>query len=83
MDDSYVDQVREMAKRLQSHRLNIDYFLTNFVVENGLVYYIDFECTAYTRERSFDGWGVTYWSKTPEFLRFVAAHAPHAPAAAQ
>lgn len=83
MDDSYVDQVREMAKRLQSHRLNIDYFPTNFVVENGLVYYIDFECTAYTRERSFDGWGVTYWSKTPEFLRFVAAHAPHAPAAAQ
>lgn len=78
MDDSYVDQVREMAKRLQSHRLNIDYFPTNFVVENGLVYYIDFECTAYTRERSFDGWGVTYWSKTPEFLRFVAAHAPAA-----
>lgn len=83
MDDSYVEQVREMAKRLQSHRLNIDYFPTNFVVENGLVYYIDFECAAYTRERSFDGWGVTYWSKTPEFLRFVAAHALHAPAAAQ
>lgn len=83
MDDSYVEQVREMARRLQARRLNIDYFPTNFVVEDGLVYYIDFECAAYTHERSFDGWGVTYWSKTPEFLRFVAAHAPHMPAATQ
>ena len=83
MDDSYIVQVREMAQMVYSAGLNIDFFPTNFVVENGLVYYIDFECAAYTRERSFDGWGVTYWSKTPEFLRFVAAHAPHAPAAAQ
>lgn len=83
MRPEYVEQVQAMCRLLYPANTNIDYFPTNFVVEDGLVYYIDFECAAYTHERSFDGWGVTYWSKTPEFLRFVAAHTPHIPAAAQ
>ena len=38
MDDSYVVQVREMAQTVYSTGLNIDYFPTNFVVQNGVIF---------------------------------------------
>ena len=39
--DQYLTQVREMATLAKSSGLNIDYFPTNFVEQNGLLYYID------------------------------------------
>ena len=47
--------------------LNIDYFPTNFVVRDGLLWYVDYECNAYMDEWSFENWGIRYWSRTPEF----------------
>ena len=44
MDDSYIVQVREMAQMVYSAGLNIDFFPTNFVVANGIIFYIDYEC---------------------------------------
>ena len=35
----YLGQVREMAELAQKTGLNIDYFPTNFVVRDGLIYY--------------------------------------------
>ena len=63
--EQYLPQVREMARLAKSAGLNIDYFPTNFVVQNGLLYYIDYECNSYMDEWSFENWGVKYWSKTP------------------
>lgn len=68
----YFVQVREMCRKLYAAHLNIDYFPTNFVVQDGVVYYIDFECNEYMDEWNFENWGVKYWSKTPEFLQYVA-----------
>ena len=67
----YFDQVRLMAKLAKSNGLNIDYYPTNFVVNNGLLYYIDYECNVFMEEWSFDSWGIKYWSKTPEFLKHI------------
>lgn len=67
----YLPQVREMATFAKNAGLNIDYFPTNFVVQNGLLYYIDYECNSYMEEWSFDNWGVKYWSKTPEFQNYL------------
>lgn len=64
----YFDQVRAMAASLQAAGLNIDYFPTNFVVQDGLLYYIDYECNPYMDEWNFENWGVKYWWKSPEFL---------------
>ncbi|MBQ6860012.1 MAG: hypothetical protein IJO02_11435, partial [Clostridia bacterium] len=44
MDDTYIEQAREMAAIVSSAGLNIDYFPTNFVVQGGVIYYIDYEC---------------------------------------
>ncbi len=68
--EQYLPQVREMARLAKSAGLNIDYFPTNFVVQNGLLYYIDYECNSYMDEWSFENWGVKYWSKTPAFTEW-------------
>ena len=65
--DKYIVQVKEMARIAKEAGLNIDYFPTNFVVNNNTLYYIDYECNDYMDEWSFEKWGYKYWSKTPEF----------------
>lgn len=68
---SYIPQVRLMSEFAKEAGINIDYFPTNFVARNGLLYYIDYECNNYMDEWSFDNWGVKYWSKTPEFMEHL------------
>ena len=57
-------------------RACIDYFPTNFVVNGGLLYYVDYECNAYMDEWSFENWGVKYWSRTPEFEQHLQSLCP-------
>ena len=66
----YVDQLHHMCELLYAAHTNIDYFPTNFVVQNEEIYYIDFECNEYMDEWNFENWGIKYWSKTPEFLQY-------------
>ena len=58
----YVEQVRQMCQLLYPAGLNIDYYPTNFVVQNGLLYYIDYECNEYSDEWNFENWGIKTWS---------------------
>ena len=74
MQSAYFDQVREMCALLYDRHTNIDYFPTNFVVQNGELYYIDYECNEYMEEWNFENWGIKYWSKTDEFLQYVEEH---------
>ena len=64
--DSYLPQVRELAARAKAAGLNIDYYPANFVVRDGVLWYVDYECNTYADQWSFDVWGIKYWSKTPE-----------------
>ena len=59
----YIKQVREMAELAKAANLNIDYYPTNFVVSNGLLYYVDYECNEYSEEWNLDNWGIKYWKK--------------------
>lgn len=68
MKPAYLEQVRQMCTLLYQANTNIDYFPTNFIVQNEELYYIDFECNDYMEEWNFENWGIKYWSKTPEFL---------------
>ena len=71
-----LDQVKEMCAALYPKHTNIDYFPTNFVLQENLLYYIDYECNDYMEQWNFENWGIKYWSKTPEFLQYMAEH-PH------
>lgn len=74
MKDIYLEQVKEMAKTVYSAGLNIDFFPTNFVVQDELIYYIDYECNQYMEEWNFENWGIKYWSKTQEFITYINNH---------
>ena len=71
MKDSYLLQIREMEQTVYSAGVNIDYFPTNFIVQDDLIYYIDYECNDYTEEWNFENWGIQYWSKTREFMEHM------------
>ena len=71
---AYINQVREMAAQAKAAGLNIDYFPTNFVVQDGLIYYVDYECNNYMEEWNFENWGIKYWSQTPEFKAYLSVH---------
>ena len=62
----YVEQVREMCVTLYAAGLNIDYYPTNFVVREGKLYYIDYECNAYMDQWNFENWGCRYWVNAGE-----------------
>ena len=72
----YLAQVRDMAAKAKAAGLNIDWFPTNFVVRDGLIWYVDYECNNYMEEWSFENWGIRYWSWTPEFEAYLKGHTP-------
>lgn len=61
MKENYYSQIEEMAQMLKEQNLNIDYYPTNFIVLNDLLYYIDYECNTYMEEYSYQVWGRQYW----------------------
>ena len=59
--EPYLPQVRDMAAKAVAAGLNIDYYPTNFVVHNGLLWYVDYECNDYSEQWDFEHWGIQYW----------------------
>lgn len=71
---TYIAQVRFMAQCAKSAGINIDYFPTNFVIRDGNIWYVDYECNNYMDEWNFENWGIKYWSRTPEFEEYLKQH---------
>ncbi len=59
--EPYLPQVRAMAAKAIAAGLNIDYYPTNFVVHDGLLWYVDYECNDYSEQWDFEHWGIQYW----------------------
>lgn len=72
MEPEYFRQMEDMCRRLYAADTNIDYFPTNFILQEGKLIYIDYECNRYMEEWDFEHWGIRYWSKTPEFLEYIS-----------
>lgn len=67
----YFTQINRISDMLYKFNLNIDYFPTNFVVQDGKLFYIDYECNSYMEEWNFNNWGIKYWSRTEAFMQYV------------
>ena len=67
----YLEQVRSMCTLLYEKHTNIDYFPTNFVAQDNILFYIDYECNDYMEEWNFENWGIKYWAQTPEFIEYI------------
>lgn len=61
MKREYVAQMEAMCELLYPSGLNIDYYPTNFVVQDDRLYYIDYECNVYDPKWDFAHWGRQYW----------------------
>lgn len=61
MQPDYYRQMEKMCGLLYPANTNIDYYPTNFVVQDGKLYYIDFECNDYMQQWDFETWGKQYW----------------------
>ena len=61
---TFIEQMKKMCVVLYATNTNIDYFPTNFVVQEDKLYYIDYECNDYMEEWNFENWGIKYWSQT-------------------
>lgn len=70
MEEDFFRQMEKMCSLLYAANTNIDYFPTNFVVCDGKLYYVDYECNPYMQQWDFENWGIRYWEKTPEFLEY-------------
>ena len=68
LEAEHVRQMEAICEKLYAAGLNIDYFPTNFVVREGKLCYVDYECNPYSDHWNFENWGKLYWSRTPEFL---------------
>ena len=58
---AYLPQVREIAAKAMAAGLNIDYYPTNFVVSDNLLWYVDYECNDYMEHWDFEHWGIQHW----------------------
>ena len=68
--EPYLPQVRDMAAKAMAAGLNIDYYPTNFVVQEGLVWYVDYECNDYSEQWDFEHWGIQYWQPQVSFRSY-------------
>ena len=71
MKPEYLEQMENLCRILYAADTNIDYFPTNFVVKDGKLWYVDYECNPYMEQWDFQHWGVKYWSKTPDFQKYL------------
>ena len=65
--EPYLPQVRDMAEKAMATGLNIDYYPTNFVVRDGLLWYVDYECNDYSEQWDFEHWGIQHWRPKMSF----------------
>ena len=67
MEPDWLAQVQAMCRLLYPAGLNIDYYPTNFVPCDRMLYYIDYECNTYMEQWDFEHWGTQYWTaQAPE-----------------
>lgn len=59
----YIEEVRKISKTCMDNSINIDYYPTNFIVNENGMYYVDYECNKYMQEWDFENWGIKHWIK--------------------
>lgn len=69
--EEYISQIFNMTKKLYPANINIDYFPTNFVIQDERIYYIDYECNNYSEEWNFENWGIYFWVYSEKIKSFV------------
>lgn len=70
-DETVIEQLFEISKKLENHKVNIDYFPSNFVIDKDRLYYIDYEVNNYDPDWNLLNWGIYYWANREGFAKFM------------
>ncbi|GEM_PF-493266 len=60
-----------MARHCAQGGWNLDYFPTNFVLQDGELFYIDYEVNPFDAAWSLENWGIYYWANFEGMRRFL------------
>lgn len=74
VSDAILKQLFLMFYRVRAHNKNIDYFPTNFVVNDMKLYYIDYEVNTYSAQWDLVNWGLYYWANSQGLRKFMETH---------
>lgn len=71
----HLDFMHNLQEICKKNGVNIDYFPTNFIVQNDDIFYVDYELNFYDEKWNFDNWGRNYYSTdTKEFQSYLESH---------
>jgi hypothetical protein len=71
LSKNHISQILSMCEKLYPRQLNIDYFPTNFMERQGVVFYVDYECSRYSDEWNFENWGIYFFANTRGMREFI------------
>jgi predicted Ser/Thr protein kinase len=71
LDESYVLEIFEIFKLLKGHNINIDYFPTNFVIDDHKLIYVDYEFNDYQEKWDLINWGIYYWANHKGMKEYI------------
>jgi len=69
--EKHIIQIFNMCKKIYERNLNLDYFPTNFVEKNDILYYIDYGCGKYTDDWNFEDNGIYFYANESGIAKFV------------
>lgn len=69
--ENHIKQLFDIAKELEEHHFNIDYFPNNFIINMDNLYYIDYEHNPFDEKWSWKNWGIYYWANAEGFAEFL------------
>lgn len=69
--DSIISQIFDVFKLCKKNNINIDYFPTNFIINDNNLFYIDYEINEYLKEWDLLNWGIYYWANNSGMKEFL------------
>lgn len=69
--ESTLEQLFKIYRLAKNAGYNIDYFPSNFVIQDERLFYIDYECNPYIPDWDLLNWGIYYWANAQGFKEFL------------
>ena len=70
--ESTLEQLFKIFRLAKNAGYNIDYFPSNFVIQDERLFYIDYECNPYIPDWDLINWGIYYWANSKGFREYLA-----------
>lgn len=67
----YFHNIHIIERLAKQANINIDYFPSNFILENDELIYVDYEHNEYSPKWDYRNWGRKYWYYTEDLVKYL------------